>query len=85
MRHGGGPKRIYSVTQAKQILATVRRQPDREQDGTATWSIFTLSQALSKENQNFGELVILLQFQPMAGESPSYRLVAAIANLAPLI
>jgi hypothetical protein len=84
MRHGAGAKRLYSVTQQKQILATVRRQPDREQDGTAT-SIFTLHQALSKENQNFGELVILLEFQPRAGESPSYRFVVAIANLAPLI
>ncbi len=85
MRHGAGAKRLYSVTQQKQILATVRRQPEREQDGTATWSISTLHQALSKENQSFGELVILLEFQPRAGESPSYRFVVAIANLAPLI
>lgn len=45
-RHGGGqPKRYTSAEQAR-ILREVRRAPDREQDGTATWSLTTLRRAL---------------------------------------
>jgi hypothetical protein len=36
-RHGGGPPTIYGVAERKRILAEFERQPDREQDGTATW------------------------------------------------
>ena len=45
-RHGGGPQPIYGVTQRERILAEVKRQPDPEQDGTASWSLSTLQRAL---------------------------------------
>jgi len=45
-RHGGGPAVIYGVKERKRILAELERQPDREQDGTATWSLSLLQQAL---------------------------------------
>ncbi len=41
-RHGGGPASLYTATQrwCERILGMVlRRIPDREQDGTATWSL----------------------------------------------
>jgi hypothetical protein len=44
--HGGGPKRVYGPEQRERILAHARRAPDREQDGTATWSLKCLQQAL---------------------------------------
>ncbi len=44
--HGGGPPPTYTVAQRKRILAEARRPPDREVDGTATWSLMTLRQAL---------------------------------------
>jgi transposase len=44
--HGGGPQPIYGVAEQKRILAEARRTPDREQDGTATWSLTTLQQVL---------------------------------------
>jgi transposase len=47
-RHGGGPPVIYGVEACQQILAAFERQPDREQDGTATWSLNTLQRALRK-------------------------------------
>lgn len=45
-RHGGGPQRVYGATERERILAEVRRQPDREADGTASWSLSTLQRAL---------------------------------------
>lgn len=45
-RHGGGPAIIYGIEERKRILAEFERTPDREQDGTATWSLTTLQRAL---------------------------------------
>ncbi len=44
--HGGGPEPVYTAEQREHILACARRPPDRERDGTATWSLSTLRQAL---------------------------------------
>ena len=45
-RHGGAPQTIYGAPERQRILAEFRRQPEREQDGTATWSLNTLRDAL---------------------------------------
>lgn len=45
-RHGGGPPVVYGVEERKRILTELQRQPDRGQDGTATWSLSTLQRAL---------------------------------------
>jgi transposase len=47
-RHGGGPQPVYGVTEQERILAEARRTPIREQDGTATWTLSTLQQALRR-------------------------------------
>jgi transposase len=47
-RHGGGPQTTYGVAEQERILAEARRTPDREQDGTATWSLTTLQRALRR-------------------------------------
>jgi len=44
--HGGGARVIYGVAERERILAEARRTPDRERDGTATWSLQTLRRAL---------------------------------------
>ena len=44
--HGGGPPPTYTVAERTRILAEARRPPDRERDGTATWSLLTLRRAL---------------------------------------
>jgi transposase len=46
---GRGRKETYTSEQRAHILAEVRRLPDREKDGTATWSLATLERALRKE------------------------------------
>lgn len=45
-RHGGGWAIQYGAAERERILREVRRAPDRERDGTATWSLTTLQRAL---------------------------------------
>jgi transposase len=45
-RHGGGPETIYGEEEKSRILAEVKRKPDREEDGSATWSLSLLQTAL---------------------------------------
>jgi hypothetical protein len=45
-RHGGGPAIQYGLLERERILQEFRRAPDRERDGTATWSLTTLQRAL---------------------------------------
>lgn len=47
--HGGGPVAQYTAHERELILAQTRRNPDREQDGTATWSLSTLQRTLRKQ------------------------------------
>jgi transposase len=46
---GRGRKPTYTSQQQARILAEVQREPDREQDQTATWSLLLLRRALRKE------------------------------------
>lgn len=45
-RHGGGRAPLYDQAAAGRILAEVERRPTPEADGTATWSLSTLRDAL---------------------------------------
>ena len=45
-RHGGGARPIYGSVERERVLREARRKPDRERDGTATWSLTTLQRAL---------------------------------------
>ena len=47
-RHGGGQPKRYTPAAQERILHEVRRAPDREQEGTATWSLTTLQRALRR-------------------------------------
>ena len=47
--HGGGPQMRYTARERELILAEARRTPDREKDGTATWSLSTLQRALRQQ------------------------------------
>jgi transposase len=46
--HGGGRPVRYADVQQRRILAEAARAPDRERDGTATWSLGTLRGALRR-------------------------------------
>jgi transposase len=45
-RHGGGPRIRYGADKQQRILTELARTPQREQDGTATWSLSLLQKAL---------------------------------------
>jgi transposase len=45
-RHGGGQPRTYTAEDRQRIVNQARQQPDHAADGTATWSLSTLRQAL---------------------------------------
>jgi hypothetical protein len=47
-RHAGGPAIQYGAAARERILRELQRPPDREQDGTATWSLTTLQRALRR-------------------------------------
>jgi transposase len=47
-RHGGGPAVVYGPSERERIVQEFRREPDREQDGTGTWSLTTLQRALRR-------------------------------------
>jgi hypothetical protein len=55
-RHGGGPPRIYGSAEQARILAEIRRTPDRERDGTATWSLATLQRSLRQAPDGFPDV-----------------------------
>lgn len=46
--HGGGPRPTYGPSERDRILTEARRAPDRQRDGTATWSLTTLQRALRR-------------------------------------
>lgn len=48
-RQSRRPPRTYGSAERNRILDTARRPPDREQDGTATWSLSTLQRVLRRE------------------------------------
>jgi Homeodomain-like domain len=48
-RGGAGSKPTYGTAEREQILAVVRRCPEPEADGTATWSLTLLQRALHRQ------------------------------------
>ena len=52
-RHGGGPTVRYGAEERARIVAELERTPDRETDGTATWSLNTLQRALRRAEDGF--------------------------------
>jgi transposase len=56
VRHGGGPAAKYGPVERERILQEVWRKPEPERDGTATWSLKTLSQALRQAADGLPEV-----------------------------
>jgi transposase len=55
-RHGGGHPAKYGPAERERILREVRRKPDPKTNGTATWSLKTLCQALRKAPDGLPEV-----------------------------
>jgi transposase len=54
--HGGGRKPTYTASERERILKEVRRKPEREKEGTATWSLSTLRRALRRAPDGLPEV-----------------------------
>jgi transposase len=55
-RHGGGRTPCYGPAERQRILNQARRTPDRERDGTATWSLTMLQRALRQAPDGLPQL-----------------------------
>jgi len=55
-QRGGGPKPKYGVRERERILTEVRRSPDPERDGAATWSLMLLRRALRSAPEGLSEV-----------------------------
>ena len=55
-RHGGGPPIKYGVAERQRIVQEARRQPTPEEDGTASWSLSLLRQALQQAPDGLPEV-----------------------------
>jgi transposase len=54
--HGGGPRTRYGADAQQRILAEMARTPQREQDGTATWSLSLLQKALRQADDGLPQV-----------------------------
>jgi transposase len=68
-RHGGGARVQYGPAERDRVLREFRRTPDRERDGTATWSLTTLQQALRQAEDGLPTIstFVILQILQDAG------------------
>jgi transposase len=55
---GRGRRPTYDPPARARIVACAQRQPDREQDGTAAWSLSTLARTLRREFPTLGATTI---------------------------
>ena len=55
-RHGGGPTVQYGAEAQARILAEIKREPDRETDGTASWSLSLLQRRLREMPDGLAEV-----------------------------
>lgn len=56
VRHGGGPSIVYGSEQRSKILKAIQKQPDRQADGTATWSLTTLQRSLREQESDLAHV-----------------------------
>ena len=55
-RHGGGARPTYGSDERERILKEAHRPPDRERDGTASWSLTTLQRALRQASDGLPQV-----------------------------
>ena len=72
-RHGGGPAIQYGPAERARILQEFHRPPDREQDGTATWSLSTLQRALREAPEGLPAVSTFTLFETLHRAGYSYQ------------
>jgi transposase len=71
--HGGGPAVAYGPAERERILAEARRPPDRERDGTATWSLNSLQRALRQAPDGLPHVSTYTLWQVLRGAGFSWQ------------
>lgn len=72
-RHGGGPTVQYGPAAQERILREFRRPPDREQDGTAVWSLTTLQRALRQAPDGLPQVSTFTIFETLHRAGYSFQ------------
>jgi transposase len=72
-RHGGGPEVVYGPAQRERILTEARRPPDRERDGTATWSLNSLQRSLQQAPDGLPQVSTYTIWQVLRGAGFSWQ------------
>lgn len=72
-RHGGGPAKMYGEAQKNRILMEVKREPDIETDGTATWSLTLLQKSLRSAEDGLPEVSTYTIFQTLKEAGYSWQ------------
>jgi transposase len=73
-RHGGGPVIQYTETEKQRILREFKRQPDRVEDGTVTWSLVTLQRALRRASDGLPQISTYVIWQTLHEFGLSWQL-----------
>jgi len=72
-RHGGGPAVVYGAAERERILTEARRAPERERDGTATWSLNTLQRDLRQEPDGLPQVSTYTIWRVLRGAGFSWQ------------
>ncbi len=72
-RQGGGQPRVYDHASRERILREARREPTPEADGTATWSLSTLREALRSASDGLPKVATSTIWQVLREAGLSYQ------------
>jgi transposase len=72
-RQGDRPSHRYGAVEQQRILDEARRAPDRERDGTATWSLSTLQRALRRAADGLPRVSTYTIWQTLHGAGLSWQ------------
>jgi hypothetical protein len=73
-RHGGGRTPAYGQAARQRILREVQRPPTPEADGTATWSLMTLREAVRSAPDGLPRVSTFTLWQVLHGAGYSHQL-----------
>lgn len=71
--HGGGPAKKYTESQKNRILMEVKRKPDPEKDGTATWSLTLLQKSLRSAEDGLPDVSTYTIYQTLREAGYSWQ------------
>ena len=63
--HGGGPAKKYGEIEKSRILMEVKRKPDPDKDGSATWSLTLLQKSLRSADDGLPKVSTYTIFQTL--------------------